>query len=204
MNYPFQNIQSLSNSNPHPPTPIQDKSAQNLINNQTAKDKKAEKEKNKPPKENKISKIQKSLDDFIQGCLNKYKPVDNPDPSLYANTTEEEKDLIISKKSTIPDLVIWNKTFNKNDCFCDANNEIQSDFPRFRFYLRLGNKDKGGKNKNEKNKNKEKKNKKNKKEKNNNLNKEEDIKEGIDKLTQEMNNLNLNNSEKNNNNNNNN
>ena len=117
------------------------------------------------PKTIKISKIQKSLDNFIQNCLNKYKPLEHPDPSLYTNTAENEKDLIISKKSTIPDLVIWNKTFNKNDCFIDANPEVQSDFPRYRFYLRLGNKDKGGKNKNEKNKNKEKKNKKNKKDK---------------------------------------
>ena len=193
MNYPLQNIQSLlnSNSNPNPPTPTP--------NHDKQKDEPEEKDKIKMPKANNpVSKIQKSLDDFIQGCLNKYKPVENPDPKLYENTTEQEKDLIISKKSTIPDLVIWNKTFNKNECFCDANSEIQSDFPRFRFYLRLGNKDKGGKNKNEKNK-KEKKNKKNKKEKNNNLNNEEDIKEGINNLNQDMNSLNLNNPEKNNN-----
>ena len=188
MNYPFQNPQS----SPSPQPPTQEKQIQNLDKAQTPKNEVSEKDTTKPPKENKITKIQKSLDEFIQGCLNKYKPVENPDPSLYANTTEQEKDLIISKKSTIPDLVIWNKNFNKNDCFADANNEIQSDFPRFRFYLRLGNKDKGGKNKNEKNKNKEKKNKKNKKEKNNNLNNEEDNKEGIDNLTQDMNNLNIN------------
>ena len=193
MNYPFQNIQSILNSNPNPntptSTPIQDK----------PKDVLEGKDKIKIPKaNNSVSKIQNSLDQFIQGCLNKYKPVENPDPKLYANTTEQEKDLIISKKSTIPDLVIWNKTFNKNECFCDANIEIQSDFPRFRFYLRLGNKDKGGKNKNEKNK-KEKKNKKNKKENNNNLNNEENSKEGIDNLNKEMNNLNINNPEKNNN-----
>ena len=86
------------------------------------------------PKTTKITKIQKSLDTFIQNCLNKYKPLEHPDPSLYTNTAENEKDLIISKKSTIPDLVIWNKTFNKNDCFVDADTEVQSDFPRYRFY----------------------------------------------------------------------
>ena len=98
---------------------------------------------------NKITKMQKNLDGFIQDCLNKYKPVEDPDPIMYTNTTtEEEKNLIISRKSTIPDLVIWNKNFNKNECFFDADTEKQSDFPRYRFYLRLGNKDKNAKNKN--------------------------------------------------------
>ena len=129
------------------------------------------------PKKVESTILQKSLDDFIQESLNKYRPLEHPDPSLYTNTTEEEKDLVISKKSTIPDLVIWNKNFNKNDCFIDADKEKNSDFPRFRFYLRLGNKDKNGKNKNEKNKKKEKKNKKNKKDKNNNnINTAQDIK----------------------------
>ena len=109
------------------------------------------------PKKVEPTKLQKKLDVYIQECLNKYKPLENPDPSLYKNTAEKEKDLIISKKSTIPDLVIWNKNFNKNECYVDADSEKNSDFPRYRFYLRLGNKDKGGKNKNEKNKNKEKK-----------------------------------------------
>ena len=110
MNYPFQNPQS----SPSPQPPTQEKQIQNLDKAQTPKNEVSEKDTTKPPKENKITKIQKSLDEFIQGCLNKYKPVENPDPSLYANTTEQEKDLIISKKSTIPDLVIWNKNFNKN------------------------------------------------------------------------------------------
>jgi len=148
------------------------------------------------PKTIKQTKLQKSLDTFIQSCLNKYKPLEHPDPSLYTNTAENEKDLIISKKSTIPDLVIWNKTFNKNECFIDADIEVQSDFPRYRFFLRLGNKDKGGKNKNEKNKNKEKKNKKNKKDKNNNPNKEEDMKEETNNLIKDFNNLNINNNKK--------
>ena len=59
----------------------------------------------------------KKLDDFIQGCLNKFKFID-PLPSFYEKTGGD-KDLIISHKSTIPDLVIWNKTFNKNECFED-------------------------------------------------------------------------------------
>ena len=155
------------------------------------------------PKKVEATKLQKKLDQYIQDCLNKYKPLENPDPSLYKNTSEKEKDLIISKKSTIPDLVIWNKTFNKNECYADADSEINSDFPRFRFYLRLGNKDKGGKNKNEKNTNKDKK-KKNKKDKNNNMNHEQDIKGGVEEIIKEINNLSLNNDKKDNNNNNNN
>ena len=41
--------------------------------------------------------LQKNLDSFIQESLNKYKPLEHPDPSLYSNTTEDEKDLVISK-----------------------------------------------------------------------------------------------------------
>ena len=100
----------------------------------------------------------KNLDDFIQACLNKFKFVD-PLQSFY-DRTGDDKDLIISHKSTIPDLVIWNKTFNKNECFEDADTKKQNNFPRFTFFLKL-NKDKDTKKNN--NKNKEKKNKKSKK-----------------------------------------
>ena len=34
----------------------------------------------------------------------------------FYEATGDDKDFIISHKSTIPDLVIWNKTFNKNEC----------------------------------------------------------------------------------------
>ena len=138
-------------------------------------------EENKNINENKTQKlyekekIHADLDNYIQSCLDKYKPKENPDPSLYANTTQDERDLIISRKSTIPDLVIWNKQFNKNECFIGAKTNVENAFPRFTFYLRL-NKDKNGKNKNSKNnKNKEKKNKKNKnKNAKNNLNNNEE------------------------------
>ena len=150
--------------------------------------------------------ILKKLDKYIQDSLDKYKPKENPDPSLYENTTEKEKDLIISRKSTIPDLVIWNKKFNKNECFIGANTNKQNDFPRFTFYLRL-NKDKNGKVKYRKNnKTKEKKSKKNKnknaKNNNKNIEDEEDIKEAkamdnnmnnkIDEINKEMKKMNLN------------
>ena len=117
---------------------------------------------NQSPKLSEKERIHKDLDNYIQSCLDKYKPKENPDPSLYANTTQDERDLIISRKSTIPDLVIWNKPFDKNECFIGARTNGENIFPRFTFYLRL-NKDKNGKNKNSKNnKNKEKKNKKKK------------------------------------------
>ena len=184
-----------SEPEPNPQSNIIENKFNNILDNQPKKE--------EPlgtiniPESGKGTKIQRSLDSFIQECLNKYKPVDDPDPSMYTNTTtEEEKNLIISRKSTIPDLVIWNKNFNKNECYVDADIEKQSDFPRFRFYLRLGNKDKGGKNKNEKNKNKDKKNKKNKKDKKNNLNNEQDSNEVINNLMKDMNNLNINNEKK--------
>lgn len=138
-----------------------------------------------------------NLDYFIQNCLNKFKFVD-PLQSFYDNTGKD-KDLIISHKSTIPDLVIWNKTFNKNECFEDANLNKESPFPRYRFYLRL-NKDKDKKF----NKDKEKKSKKNNKKKNknknliNNENNDNDNyndngnEENENNLVKEMNNLNIN------------
>ena len=57
------------------------------------------------------------LDEFIQSSLDKFKLVD-PMRELY-NATKNDANSIISHKSTIPDLVIWNKKFNKNDCFYD-------------------------------------------------------------------------------------
>ena len=93
------------------------------------------------------------LDEFIQQCLNMFKFVD-PKEEFY-EATGKEKDLIISHKSTIPDLVIWNKTFNKNECFEEANTKKPNNFPRYQFFLRI----KSTKSeKSHKNKKKEKKN----------------------------------------------
>ena len=104
---------------------------------------------NKPLNKNSIQKSDlKNLDDFIQNCLNKFKFVD-PLESFYERTGKDQ-DLIISHKSTIPDLVIWNKKFNKNECFEDADLTQENDFPRFTFYLRL-NKERYSKKNNNKN-----------------------------------------------------
>jgi len=77
----------------------------------------------------------KNLDEFIQKCLDKFKFVE-PNKELYG-TTGIDKDLIISHKSTIPDLVIWNKTFNKNNCFIGANTSHYNEFPRYLFYIKI-------------------------------------------------------------------
>ena len=96
----------------------------------------------------------KKLDEFIQFSLEKFKLVD-PMKKLY-DATKNDANSIVSHKSTIPDLVIWNKTFNKNECFYDADITKDNPFPRFQFYLRIkGTKnDKDKKNNKEKNKNK--------------------------------------------------
>ncbi len=71
----------------------------------------------------------KALDEFIQSSLDKYYFVD-PMETMYEATGIYSK-FIVSNKSAIPDLVIWNKKFNKNDCFYDANRKDYNPFPRY-------------------------------------------------------------------------
>ena len=59
------------------------------------------------------------FDDFIQNSLNKYSYVE-PWDKLYTIIRVNHHN-IISNKSTILDLVIYNKTFNKSDCFIQSN-----------------------------------------------------------------------------------
>ena len=54
-------------------------------------------------------------------------------------TVVQNQDFIISHKSTIPDLVIWNKTFNKNECFEEGDLSKSNPFPRYKFFLHLKN-----------------------------------------------------------------
>lgn len=77
----------------------------------------------------------KAFDEFIQSSLDKFKFVD-PMQELY-DATGNDANTIISHKSTIPDLVIWNKTFDKNECFEGAECNNNNPFPRFQFYLRV-------------------------------------------------------------------
>ena len=85
----------------------------------------------------KIEKVEtlKKLDDFIQFSLDKYFYVD-PWEKLYSVSGDNHYD-IISDKSTIPDLIIYNKSFNKNECFLQANkNNKFNKYPRVQFLLR--------------------------------------------------------------------
>ena len=87
--------------------------------------------------------MHKKLDKFIQSCLNKFKFVEVKS-DIYTKVGKD-KNSIISHKSTIPDLVIWNKPFNKNECFYFHNNmndlSEYNKYPRIPFYLRLNNKE---------------------------------------------------------------
>ena len=79
--------------------------------------------------------LQKKNDRNIQYFLNRYKHYDeNPE---YAKNIGENENLIISHKSTIPDLVIYNKVFNKNECFYEANKKEKNYFPRQQYYIRF-------------------------------------------------------------------
>ena len=77
----------------------------------------------------------KKFDNFIQDALNKYYIVD-PWDELYSNTDKNSYS-VISNKSIIPDLVIFNKTFNKNDCFLNSNKSNKyNKFPRVKFIFK--------------------------------------------------------------------
>ena len=75
------------------------------------------------------------FDEYIQNTLDKYIDVKVWD-ELIEKTGKNSKD-IISSKSTIPDLVIYNKVFNKRDCFFYSNNKKGNIyFPRTQFILK--------------------------------------------------------------------
>ena len=93
-----------------------------------------------------IDTMHKKLDKFIQNCLNKFKFVEVKS-DIYSKV-EKDKNSIISHKSTIPDLVIWNKPFNKNECFDMKDLNKYNKYPRIPFYLRLNNKEEKNKMKN--------------------------------------------------------
>ena len=86
------------------------------------------------------TELQKKNDQNIQNFLNKYKHQEEI-PELKKNTGKDY-DAIISHKSTIPDLVIYNKVFNKNDCFVEANKKENNYFPRQCFFIKFEEKEK--------------------------------------------------------------
>ena len=98
------------------------------------------KENSDEKRENQINQMHKNLDNYIQNCLNKFQFVEVK-KELYQKVGDDINS-IISHKSTIPDLIIWNKPFNKNECFQNMRNSIKyNKFPRVPFYLRLNNKE---------------------------------------------------------------
>jgi len=78
------------------------------------------------------SKLTKLLDEFIKNSLKLFKYTDLP------NTLSESTSIyckhLINNNPVIPDLVIYNTTFNKNDCFVEGIHcsEMNS-FPRVKF-----------------------------------------------------------------------
>ncbi len=90
--------------------------------------------------ENKGFKNYSFLDNFIQKCLDCYSIV-NPNQEYYDITGKYSK-YLISHKSTIPDLVIYNNTFNKNDCFYDYYGRNYNTFPRVKFNINIKSKNK--------------------------------------------------------------
>ena len=76
----------------------------------------------------------RKLDLFIQKSLDLYFYVD-PWKKLYERTGRIHRN-VISDKSTIPDLIIYNKQFNKSECFYEMNNSTYVPYPRIRFILR--------------------------------------------------------------------
>ena len=74
------------------------------------------------------------LDLFIQKSLDKFFFVE-PWKKLYDRTGKLHKD-IITDKSTIPDLIIYNKAFNKVDCYFDCKKKLLINYPRKRFQFK--------------------------------------------------------------------
>ena len=74
------------------------------------------------------------LDLFIQKSLDKFFFVE-PWKKLYDRTGKLHKD-VITDKSTIPDLIIYNKAFNKVDCYFDCKKKLLINYPRKRFQFK--------------------------------------------------------------------
>jgi hypothetical protein len=81
-----------------------------------------------------LKNLKEDLDKFIVFSFNNYCYVENPSDEL-KKATGNDYDVIISKKPVIPDLVIYNKKFNKNECFLPFVDEYNP-FPRQQFYIR--------------------------------------------------------------------
>ena len=72
--------------------------------------------------------LQISLDAFIQNSLNSY-VFSEISPKMVESASVFNK-ILFNFKSLIPDLVIYNKIFNKNQCFLEGISSNFSPFPR--------------------------------------------------------------------------
>lgn len=86
---------------------------------------------------NSDKKLVHQLDVFIQKSLDLYQFKDYPKEIIEA--PNEVARLLTSYKSFIPDLVIFNKKFNKNDCFYHNIDTYNNPYPRMKFVLRPKN-----------------------------------------------------------------
>ena len=77
------------------------------------------------------------FDDFIQSALDKYNFT--PEIPKLDESAEKFHDYILNEESQIPDLIIYNKTFNKNDCFSGKFYFGFNKFPRKKFVLNAQN-----------------------------------------------------------------
>jgi hypothetical protein len=74
------------------------------------------------------------LDNFIQDSLNKF-TLSKSHPELIKNISSLS-DLIFTSKSSLPDLVIFNRHFNKNNCFYSTKKiNYYNSFPRKKFVV---------------------------------------------------------------------
>lgn len=79
------------------------------------------------PKDSSLIDYEK-LDTFIDLVMSKYKQ-ENVKKELY-DITGDQAYFIINNNSLIPDLVIFNKTFNKNLCYYDFKGNAYNPYPR--------------------------------------------------------------------------
>ena len=78
------------------------------------------------------------LDSFIELALSKFEYKD-PHPDLY-KATGSHAYFIIHNNCLVPDLVIFNQTFNKNFCYYDFKSNAFNPFPRKKFLIEKKNK----------------------------------------------------------------
>lgn len=110
--------------------------SKNFLNNQSLKHTFKRKQVSKPLPLSQSS-LTKNLDDFIQSTLNSFKYIDVPEEMIEITSSSLSKHLL-NNKPVIPDLVIYNTTFNKNDCFLEGIHCSEyNTFPRMKFEIKV-------------------------------------------------------------------